>query len=496
MTDSAESEQTSNPESGTTSDKPKRKRTRKKSPSKEKKKAEGSAPAPKVDAAETFSLDAQFKDLGLDDQVLKAITERGFEHPTLIQARMIPPALEGRDVLGQARTGTGKTAAFGLPSLGRLKKGTGFGALILVPTRELAIQVTAELREFAKFSKQRIVAVYGGQKIKQQADKLEKGPEIIVGTPGRVMDMHNRGMLPYDKMQIAILDEVDRMLDIGFRDDIRKILGKMPKSRQTIFVSATISDEIEKLARSYMRNPEKIVTTGKSLTVQQVGQSYCSVERWDKASLLTHLIKNEEAALTLVFCRTKRTVDQVQKKLSRAGIDAHAIHGDMVQGKRNRVMQTLRDGNLHVLVCSDLAARGLDVEGISHVVNYDLPEDPEIYIHRVGRTARAGRDGIAYSFVSPDQGDLLTAIEMLANIEIPQKVFPDFKPGPVPSDVRAHREHEKNKKDKEMKQKNRYASPDKPDDADLKDERKFPGGIVPAKMPPKRLMGRTRTGRR
>ena len=458
---------------------------------KSKKKKSGAEP--KIDAAETFNMEVQFKDLGLEDDVLKAITDRGFEYPTLIQARMIPPALEGRDVLGQARTGTGKTASFGLPALGRLKKGTKFGALILVPTRELAIQVTAELREFATYSKQRIVAVYGGQKIKSQADKLEKGPEIIVGTPGRVMDMHNRGLLPYNSMQIAILDEVDRMLDIGFREDIRKILGKMPKTRQTIFVSATISDEIEKLARSYMKNPEKIVTTGKSLTVQQVGQSYMSVERWDKAGLLIHLIKQEEASLTLVFCRTKRTVDQVQMKLSRAGIDAHAIHGDMVQGKRNRVMQTLRDGDLHVLVCSDLAARGLDVDGISHVINYDLPEDPEIYIHRVGRTARAGRDGIAYSFVSPDQGDLLTAIEMLANIEIPLKVFPDFKPGQVPSDVRAHREHEKNKKEQEIKKKNRYAMPDK---VDPSDERKFPGGVVPMKMPPKRMMGRTRSGRR
>jgi len=455
----------------------------------------GEEAGPRIDAAETFNLEAKFKDLGLSDAVLKAITARGFEHPTLIQARMIPPALEGKDVLGQARTGTGKTAAFGLPTLGLIEKGQQFGALILVPTRELAIQVTAELREFAKFSKQRIVAVYGGQKIKQQADKLEKGPEIIVGTPGRVMDMHERGLLPYKSMKVAILDEVDRMLDIGFRDDIRKILGKMPKDRQTIFVSATISDEIEKLARSYMRNPEKIVTTGKSLTVQQVGQSYFSVERWDKASLLTHLIRKEEAALTLVFCRTKRTVDQVQKKLSRAKIDAHAIHGDMVQGKRNRVMQTLRDGKLNVLVCSDLAARGLDVEGISHVINYDLPEDPEIYIHRVGRTARAGRDGIAYSFVSPDQGDLLTAIEMLANIEIPIKVYDDFKPGPVPSEVRAHREHERVKKETEIKKKNRYAAPDQKE-IDAKDERKFPGGVVPKKLPPKRLMGRTRTGRR
>ena len=446
-----------------------------------------------IDEAETFQLNAQFKDLGLPEPILEALKEKGFEHPTLIQARLIPAALAGRDVLGQARTGTGKTAAFGLPTITLLKKGTAFGGLILVPTRELAIQVTAELREFTKFSKQNIVAVYGGQKIRQQAEKLEKNPEIIVGTPGRVMDMHNRGMLPYNKIQIAVLDEVDRMLDIGFREDIRRILGKIGHKCQTIFVSATISDEIEKLARSYMRDPEKIVTTGKSLTVQQVAQSYLSVERWDKPKLLIHLLKKEEPGLTLVFCRTKRTVDQVQRKLERAGIDAHAIHGDMLQGKRNRVMRTLREGGLHALVCSDLASRGLDVNGISHVINYDLPEDPEIYIHRVGRTARVGRDGVAWSFVSPDQGDLLTAIEMLANIEIPLMEYPKFEPGPVPADVSAHREHEKTKKDTEIRQKSRYAVPET---VDPTDERKYPGGIVPKKMPPKRLMGRTRSGRR
>lgn len=446
-----------------------------------------------IDDAETFSLEKRFSDLELPEDMLKALDMRGFEHPTLIQAAMIPPALAGKDVLGQARTGTGKTAGFGLPAITRTEVGKGISSLILVPTRELAIQVCEELRELAKFTKHRILAVYGGQKIAQQAEKLKKKPEIIVGTPGRVMDMNNRGLLPYDDINIAILDEVDRMLDIGFRDDIRRILGKMSKQRQTIFVSATISGEIEKLARSYMDNPSKIVTTGKSLTVQQVAQSYLSVEPWDKASLITHLLKHEEAALTLVFCRTKRTVDKVQRKLERSGIAAHAIHGDMVQGKRNRVMRTLREGELQVLVCSDLAARGLDVDGISHVINYDLPEDPEIYIHRVGRTARAGRDGVAWTFVSPDQGPLLTAIEMLANIEIPRMEYPDFKPGPVPSDVRAHREHETARKEAQIKSKSRHSTDSQHDPADA---RLFPGGIVPKKMPPKRLMGRARTKRR
>ena len=283
------------------------------------------------------------------------------------------------------------------------------------------------------------------------------------------------------------------MLDIGFRDDIRKILGRMKPNRQTIFVSATISDEIEKLARSYMKNPEKIVTSGKSLTVQQVAQSYMSVERWDKPRLLSHMIRTEEPGMTLVFCRTKRTVDKIQKSLGRDKVDAHAIHGDMVQGKRNRVIRDLRDGGLKVVVCSDLASRGLDVEGITHVINYDLPEDPEIYIHRIGRTARAGRDGIAWSFVSPDQGDLLTAIEMLANTEIPRMEIESFKPGSVPGDIRAEREHEAGKKDQEIKSKSRALSTENLDEADTN---KFPGGLVPKKLPPKRMMGRSRSGRR
>ena len=451
------------------------------------------ATAAVVDDPDTFALDQKFSDLGLSDDVQRALDEKGFAHPTLIQSQMIPFALEGKDVLGQARTGTGKTAAFGLPALGMVETGDSFAAMILVPTRELAIQVAEELKDFARFSGHQIVPVYGGQPIHKQVPKLERRPEIIVGTPGRVMDMNERRHLPYDNVKLAILDEVDRMLDIGFRDDIRKILGRMKSNRQTIFVSATISDEIEKLARSYMKNPEKIVTTGKSLTVQQVAQSYMSVERWDKPRLLSYLMKQEQPAMTLVFCRTKRTVDKIQKSLGRDKIEAHAIHGDMVQGKRNRVIRDLRDGGLKVLVCSDLASRGLDVEGITHVINYDLPEDPEIYVHRIGRTARAGRDGIAWSFVSPDQGDLLTAIEMLANTEIPRNDCEGFKPGPVPSDVRAEREHEAGKKDREIKSKSRVLSTDS---IDATDSSKFPGGLVPKKLPPKRMMGRSRSGRR
>ena len=447
------------------------------------------------DRDEIFDTSTTFAELGLAEPLAKAVAEMGFVHPTRIQAALVPVALAGRDVLGQAKTGTGKTAAFGLPVIHRLAETKDpFAALVLVPTRELAIQVTSEIREFAKHTPLQAIAIYGGQPIRIQATKLEKKPSIVVGTPGRVMDMHARGLLPYDGIRIAVLDEVDRMLDIGFRDDIRRILGSLRQKAQTIFVSATISPEIEKLARSYMKDPEKIVTAAASLTVNQVVQSYLPVEPWDKRRLLLHLLKKEEPGLTVVFCRTKRTVDTVAQHLADRGIDAHAIHGDMFQTKRNKVIDQLRAGKLGVLVASDLASRGLDVEDITHVINYDLPDDPEVYVHRIGRTARAGRSGVAWSFVCPDQGELLTSIEMLANTEIPRLEYPDFEPGPVPAEVRAQRElDEKRRADRSVAQ-NRFAVAVPV--AEAADPSRFPGGIVPFEAPLKRLGGRTKTRRR
>ena len=403
--------------------------------------------------------------------------------------------MSGKDVIGQAKTGTGKTAAFSLPVLGLLQPGDQFGALVLVPTRELAIQVCREVEELGGHTGIKAIPVYGGKPMRAQAQALESHPEIIVGTPGRVMDMHQRGLLPYNQFKVVILDEVDRMLDIGFREDIRKILGAMKQRPQTIFVSATISPEIEKLARSYMKSPEKIVTTEKSLTVSAVDQSWLTVEPWDKRKLLHHLLKHEEPALTIVFCRMKKTVDQVAEYLTKHGIDAHAMHGDMYQTKRDKVMDQLRGGSLGVLVASDLASRGLDVDDISHVINYDVPEDPEIYIHRIGRTARAGRHGVAWTFIQPDQGDLLSGIEMLANIEIPQKQYPDFTPGPIPVDVSSYREAEKRRREESASAKSRMATAVAPTAAKAADPNAFPGGVVPSAMPMKRLGGVVRTRR-
>jgi ATP-dependent RNA helicase DeaD len=373
----------------------------------------------RVDEREIFSTDITFEELGLSGPVLDGLRKHGFKHPTIIQHKLIPLALKGVDILGQSKTGTGKTAAFGLPIMQKLDGNASFASMILVPTRELAIQVTHELRELGRFTDLKIMAVYGGQKMSVQIEKLKKKPHVIVGTPGRVMDMHGRGFLPYENVQIAVLDEVDRMLDIGFRDDIRRILGGMRQKHQTIFVSATISPEIEKLSRQYMHKPERlIITSSKSLTVSQVTQRYFSVQPWDKNKLLVHLLKKEKPLLTLVFCRTKHTVDALTQYLNRKGVEANAIHGDMYQGQRNRVMQKLRGGELSVLVASDLAARGLDVDDITHVINFDMPVDAETYVHRIGRTARAGASGAAVSFCDSEERGKLRAIERLTGERI------------------------------------------------------------------------------
>ncbi len=447
--------------------------------------------------SDIFDTNCTFAELGLRDSVLKGVDAEGFEHPTDIQARLIPLILEGRHVFGQARTGTGKTAAFGLPMLHLVEAGMPVQALALVPTRELAIQVCAELTRLGKFTPIRSLAIYGGQPIPKQIAGLKENPEIIVGTPGRVMDLQNRGVLKFHNIKFALLDEVDRMLDIGFREDIRKILKLIHGRPQSIFVSATISPEIEKLAHEFMDDPVKIETVAGSLTVSQVEQSYFTVEPWDKQKLLFHLLTHEDPDLTLVFCRMKVTVDRIAKFLRNQNIDASAIHGDLFQTKRNALMQKLRAGSLSVVVASDLAARGLDVSGISHVVNFDLPEDPEVYIHRIGRTARAGKHGVAWSFVTPDQGKLLTEIELLANTEIPHNSYPDFKPGPIPKDIKAQMETEEARNEKLSHQRNRYSGPapvwDK--DEEQVDTDKFPGGVAPKAKPKRRLGGKFRTRR-
>lgn len=373
-----------------------------------------------------------FAQLGLEVQFLKALHKMRFTEPSEIQRQLIPHALAGRDVLGQARTGTGKTASFGLPVLQRVSPAGRLQALCLVPTRELAVQVTSELVRLAEFSGLHIAAVYGGQKVATQLHNLGRKPHVVVGTPGRVMDFLQRGALRIDDLRFVVLDEVDRMLDIGFREDIRSILSRVTGEHQTIFVSATIDGEIKQLAKKYMKNPIEVNVSQDRLTVDEVDQSYVSVERHDKFRVLKLILEQENPPVAIVFCNTKHSARKLAKKLHDIGIEATEIHGDLMQRKRDRVMERFRKHQIRVLVATDLASRGIDVSSISHIVNYDIPVDSQVYVHRIGRTGRMGARGIAITFVTREEGQLLTEVEKLINREVPERQVDGFKPTEAP----------------------------------------------------------------
>jgi len=448
--------------------------------------------------SDIFDTSTDFAQLGLRDSVLKGVKEAGFEQPTDIQAKLIPALLTGDDVIGQAKTGTGKTAAFGLPILHMADPKTSMQALILVPTRELAAQVASELESLGQFTPIRTSCIIGGESMSHQVRSVQQGGHIIVGTPGRLMDMHGRRCIHFRDIRFVVLDEVDRMLDIGFREDIRKILGMVRGKHQTVFVSATIDSEIERLARSHLkREVKKISTSGSVLTVSLVDQTYLPVEPWDKAALLLHLLRHEKPATTVVFCRTKATVHRITRYLQNHGVKAREIHGDMPQQKRNQVMSSMRDGTLSIMIASDLAARGLDIAHISHVINYDLPDDIELYVHRIGRTARVGRRGVAWSFVIPAQGQLLTEIEKFTGVMIEKLEYPDFKPGPVPEDIRQERQRlEERKNDPSATASGRAQPADTNETSDEQLRLMFPGGVIPKSMPRASLGSRFRTRHR
>ena len=426
-----------------------------------------------------------FAALGVRNSVLKGLAEAQYITPSEIQALLIPRALAGVDILGQARTGTGKTAAFGIPILCKVERGLSTQALILVPTRELCMQVEEEIQRLAKHTPLRVTAVYGGQKIVAQMKHLQHGPEILVGTPGRVIDLLDRRIIDFHNIRFVVLDEVDRMLDIGFRDDIRNILSRVrgvrrvtneelgmrptadespndsssetpasaspdaqsdaqagagaakQRGHQTMFVSATISEEIDRLARKFMREPiEKLIAPGadEKPTVEKVEQYYCSVQPWDKYRCLRALLKQEQPELAIIFCRTKHGAEKLAHKLTTDGIECREIHGNLAQNKREKVMKSFKSGKFDVLVATDLASRGIDVADITHIINYDIPDDPEAYVHRVGRTARMGKKGKAFTFVTKEQGDELTKVENLINMLVPQATIEGFEARPTPSD--------------------------------------------------------------
>lgn len=343
-----------------------------------------------------------FKDLLLSTEVRKAIEDMGFEEATPIQAQSIPHLLEGRDLIGQAQTGTGKTCAFGIPAIESVDPDAeDVQVLVLCPTRELAIQSSEELKSVAKYKKGlKILPIYGGQPIDRQIYALKKRPQIIIGTPGRVMDHMRRNTLKLKNLQMIILDEADEMLNMGFREDIDTILEKVPDERQTIFFSATMAKEIMELTAKYQKDPLHIKVAHKELTVPSIEQYYLEVGNTARPEILSRLIDTQNIKLALVFCNTKKRVDELTGTLQTRGYAAEALHGDMRQEQRDKVMARFRKGHIDILIATDVAARGIDVDDVEAVFNYDIPNDDEYYVHRIGRTGRAGRTGKAFTFVS------------------------------------------------------------------------------------------------
>jgi ATP-dependent RNA helicase DeaD len=355
-----------------------------------------------------------FDDLQLSEQMLAALKLATYQSPTAIQAGLIPLALEEHDVVGQARTGTGKTAAFVIPILELIDLDVRHKfpqALILVPTRELAVQVKDEVVKLSHGLKVRCVAIYGGTPLRGQVAKLEKGVEIVVGTPGRVLDHLSRKTLSLDQIDCVVLDEADRMLDVGFRPDIEKILRRCPTTRQTLLLSATLPPPVQRLAEKYMRDPKTINFSQSDITVETIEQHYFTVDNDRKYDLLVRLMQREDPRQAIIFCRTKRGAQRIYEKLSRKFDRVGCMHGDMVQRERDRVMSRFRKGEVRFMVATDVMGRGIDVSSISHIINFDIPTFSDDYVHRVGRTGRMGREGVAYTFVTPEEGNELTRIE-------------------------------------------------------------------------------------
>ncbi|MDE4908744.1 DEAD/DEAH box helicase [Methanogenium marinum] len=362
----------------------------------------------------------RFSTFPISPEIIKAIEDMGFEEPTPIQAQAIPPILEGKDVTGQAQTGTGKTAAFGIPALHIVDLASRkTQVIVLSPTRELAIQTAEEFNRLAKYIKgMHILPVYGGQPIDRQFRALRVGVQIVVGTPGRVLDHLDRGTLSLKDVKMVVLDEADQMLDMGFRDDIEKILAETPKERQTVLFSATIPAPIKEISRRFQNNPEFVRVQHRELTVPQIEQLYLEVRNREKNEVLCRILEMYDPELALVFCNTKRAVDELTTQLQTRGYFSEALHGDMKQSQRDRVMAKFRKGAIDVLIATDVAARGIDVDDVDLVINFDVPQDVEYYVHRIGRTARAGREGRSITFVGPKEIYKLRSIQKYAHIKI------------------------------------------------------------------------------
>ncbi|HVE41690.1 MAG TPA: DEAD/DEAH box helicase [Planctomycetota bacterium] len=371
----------------------------------------------------------RFEDLPLIEPILRAVREEGYDRPTPIQQQTIRHTLDGRDMLGCAQTGTGKTAAFALPILQRLNSVPApnprhVRVLVLSPTRELATQIGDSFARYGRHLPLRHTVVFGGVGQQPQAQALRQGVDILVATPGRLLDLIEQRIAKLDRVGILVLDEADRMLDMGFIHDVRRVIGTLPKKRQTLFFSATLPHDIQTLAKDILTNPVRVEVTPTATTVEKIAQSLYHVDKHGKFPLLRKLLQDPTLQRTLVFTRTKRGANKVAEQLNMNFVKADAIHGNKAQSARERALENFKRGLSRVLVATDIAARGIDVDGVTHVVNYDMPDVPENYVHRIGRTARAGAGGIAIAFCAPDEREELRAVEKLIRLKIPVKAVP------------------------------------------------------------------------
>jgi ATP-dependent RNA helicase RhlE len=376
-----------------------------------------------------------FDELGLKPEVLAAVRAAGYTHPTPIQQEAIPLALRGRDLIGLAQTGTGKTAAFTLPIIDRLLDGPRrTRVLILTPTRELAAQVDESFTKYSKGSGLSVVAVYGGVGLEPQEKALRRGVDVVVATPGRLLDHLERQNVSFDQLEVLVLDEADRMLDMGFAPQINRIVAQIPPYRQTLLFSATMPPEVEALARKYLRKPLVVQVGRRSEAANTVTHAVYPVPKDKKSALLIELLNKPEMDSVLVFTRTKHGADRVVRHLERANVNAVAMHADKTQGQRTKALEDFKSGRVRVLVATDIAQRGLDISGISHVINYDVPQQPEDYVHRIGRTGRAAATGDAYTFMSADEIAMVRTIERIIAQQIPRISVPGYDFGTVAAD--------------------------------------------------------------
>lgn len=378
-----------------------------------------------------------FESLGLSDPLLKAVAKKGYTTPSPIQEKCIPVVLQGKDVLASAQTGTGKTAGFTLPLL-QLLDGAHrpskrpIRALVLTPTRELAAQILENVREYSTFLKIKSTVIFGGVKQGPQVNTLRNGVDVLIATPGRLLDLHDQGLLSLRDVEILVLDEADRMLDMGFLRDIKKVLSLIPDKRQNLLFSATFSKDIKKLANSFLNNPVLVEATPENTTAEKVNQKIYHVDKVKKRHILVKMIKEGNWQQALIFTRTKHGANNLCKRLDKAGISAAAIHGNKTQGARTKALAGFKSGDIRILVATDIAARGIDIPLLPHVVNFELPNVPEDYVHRIGRTGRAGANGIAISLVAHDEAPYLRDIEKLLGQQLPTGVIEGYEQGPDP----------------------------------------------------------------